>query len=703
MMWVDTTLKGLMAGVQSMVGTARFELALQSEGRNSVEADWQVISRFPDFREGFAAIANIASVAGWGDWKLVSLDRERSQCIFRVWNSWEGRYQKALGVSWGSAMLAGKMAGYCSRLFGTNCWAEQTSSIARGDEFDEFLVCPSQRSIEKEIESLLTTDEATRADMAVALKKLEGEIAERRRIQESLRESEERFRSLVETTSDWIWEVDRNAIYAYASPKVRDLLGYEPEEVVGRSFFDFMPSDEAVRTSDFFRGVAASGRPFAGHVNVNLHRDGRRVWLETSGVPVFDAEGKVLGYRGIGRDITERKHAEEVRSQLEAQVQHSQKLESLGVLAGGIAHDFNNLLVAVLGNADLLLREFSEGSPAREKVEDIAKASRRAAELCQQMLAYSGKGRFVVEPLRLSDLVSEMAQMLEVSISKKVALEYDFDDCLPAIEADATQVRQIVLNLITNASEAIGDQRGAIRVMTRVVDVSSAFACATHPPEELPAGRYVALEVADTGCGMDAEVREKMFDPFFTTKFTGRGLGLAAVLGIVRGHGGAVDVSSEPGRGTTFRVLFPALEDRPGATRRDADREASQWQGSGMVLLVDDEPAVRRLGSRMLESLGFTAVTARDGVEAVELLREHRDRIRCVVLDLTMPQMDGEETFQELRAIRQEVPVILSSGYAEQDATQKFSGKGLSGFIQKPYELDALGAVLRRVLGGAAR
>jgi two-component system cell cycle sensor histidine kinase/response regulator CckA len=662
-----------------------------------------VISRFPDFRKGFEAIANIAAVAGWGDWKLVSLDRQKAECVFRVWNSWEGRYQLALGVSWGSAMLAGKMAGYCSKLFRTNCWAEQTASVARGDEFDEFFVCPSQRSIEKEIESLLTTDEATRADMAVALKKLETEITERRRAQESLRESEERFRSLVETTSDWIWEVDRNGAYAYASPKVRDLLGYAPEEVIGRSFFDFMPPEEAARTSDFFRHVAAAGRPFAGHVKVNLHRDGRRVWIETSGVPVFDAAGSVLGYRGIDRDITERKHAEEIQRQLEAQVQHSQKLESLGVLAGGIAHDFNNLLVAVLGNADLLLRELSEGSPAREKVEDIARASRRAAELCEQMLAYSGKGRFVIEPLQLSALVSEMAQMLEISISKKVALEYDFDEDLPAVEADATQVRQIVLNLITNASEAIGDQRGTIAVRTRVVDVAPEFGSATPSAEALPAGRYVALEVTDTGCGMDAEVREKIFDPFFTTKFTGRGLGLAAVLGIVRGHGGGVDVSSEPGRGTAFRVLFPASEDRLAARGRDVDREASRWQGSGTVLLVDDEPAVRRLGSRMLESLGFLTVTARDGVEAIDLLRGHRDRITCVILDLTMPQMDGKETFRELRAIRPEVPVVLSSGYAEQDATQDFVGKELAGFIQKPYELDTLRAVLRRAIGGVER
>ncbi len=442
MMWVDTTLAGLMSGVQAMVGTERFVLALQSEGRKSVEADWQVISKFPDFREGFKAIANIAAVAGWGNWEMTFLDQDQRECRFRVKDSWEGCYQKALGVCWGSGMLAGKMAGYCSKLFGTNCWAEQTAFIAKGDVYDEFVVKASLRSIEHEIESLLATDEATRADMAVALRKLEKEIAKRTRMEEALRQSEERyrtlveeafdgifirreegtiifanqrlhemlgyhrgeleglakwriyhpdyrevtrdralarfsgenpphqyeikllrkdgstfdgeirarlttlpdgrgiqvwirditdrkqaekalqeseekFRNLVETTSDWIWETDADGKYTYASPRVRDLLGYEPDEVIGRKPFDFMPPDEAERLAAKFAYTSKDRRPFFNWENANLRKDGRRVILETSGVPRLDPRGNLLGYRGIDRDITERKQTGEALQESE--------------------------------------------------------------------------------------------------------------------------------------------------------------------------------------------------------------------------------------------------------------------------------------------------------------------------------------------------------------------------------------------------
>jgi len=311
MMWVDTTLAGVMAGVQAMVGTERFALALQSEGRKSVEADWKVISKYPDFKEGFKAIANIATVAGWGKWELISLDRKKKECLFRVMNSWEGRYQKALGVCWGSGMLAGKMAGFCSRLFGNNCWAEQKSFIAKGDAYDEFVVKPSPRSIEKEIDNLLASDNASRADMAVALRKLEKEIAGRNMVEEALRKSEERFRALTESTSDWIWEIDSNGVYTYSSPRIKDTLGYEPREIIGRTPFDLMPPDEAERLSGIFHCILDSRKPFAALENANMHKDGRLIILETSGVPILDRDGNFSGYRGIDRDITDRKKAED--------------------------------------------------------------------------------------------------------------------------------------------------------------------------------------------------------------------------------------------------------------------------------------------------------------------------------------------------------------------------------------------------------
>jgi len=405
--------------------------------------------------------------------------------------------------------------------------------------------------------------------------------------------------------------------------------------------------------------------------------------------------------RSLAAEIEQRKQAEQQRRHLEEQVRHAQKLESLGVLAGGIAHDFNNLLMVILGNAALALDGLPANAPHREPITEIEKASRRAADLCGQMLAYSGKGAFRIELTDLSELVEEMAHMLEISISKKAALRYEFGRGLPAIAVDATQVRQVVLNLITNASEAIGERDGVIAIKTRVVECDHEDLAGSYLNESLSAGTYVCLEVKDTGQGMDRVTRQRLFDPFFSTKFAGRGLGMAAVIGIIRGHEGAIKVRSEPGIGTTIQALFPA------AARPDRSLEATSISDdvcdggtTGTVLLVDDEAAVRRVGARMLETLGYVVVTASDGIEALSALTAARDEIVCVLLDLTMPHLDGEETCRELRNIRADIPVIVSSGYNAQDVTQRFAGLNQVEFIQKPYSIAALGSVLREMLGG---
>jgi signal transduction histidine kinase/CheY-like chemotaxis protein len=401
-----------------------------------------------------------------------------------------------------------------------------------------------------------------------------------------------------------------------------------------------------------------------------------------------------------GLDITERKQAEEERRRLQERMQESQRLESLGVLAGGIAHDFNNLLMIVLGNADLALRDLSPVSPARDRLIEIEHGARRAADLCRQLLGYSGRGRFVIEPIDLSELVEEMAHMLEMSISKRAVLRYDLSKGLPAVVADATQMRQIVMNLIINASEAIGERSGVISIATGAMECDRRYLSGTYLGEDLPEGRYVYMEVSDTGCGMTKDVRERLFEPYFTTKATGRGLGLAAVLGIVRGHKGAIKIYSEEGKGTTMKVLLPVSDVPALARQQGAGTEPEEWTGSGTVLLVDDEETVRAVAGQMIERAGFDVITAQGGREAVEIYRERRDEITCVVLDLTMPHMSGEECFRELRRMDKDVRVILSSGYTEQDATERFAGKGLAGFIQKPYELAQLKDKLRECLGG---
>jgi CheY-like chemotaxis protein len=365
--------------------------------------------------------------------------------------------------------------------------------------------------------------------------------------------------------------------------------------------------------------------------------------------------------------------------------------------------------MVILGNADLALEELSPHAPARESIREIEKASKRAAELAKQMLAYSGKGRFVIEPIHLNEFVEEMSHLFEVSISKKAVLKFNFADSLPSFDGDATQIRQIIMNLLTNASEAIGDENGVIALSTGAMDCDRAYLDGVNETlragldDPLPEGLYTYVEVADTGCGMDKETIEKIFDPFFTTKFTGRGLGMAAVLGIVRGHKGAIKIYSEVGKGTTFKVLFPAdvaPEEDQGLpqTQRGANEDAPVPRLSGTVLIADDEETVCAVAKQMLEHMGLSVLTASGGREAVELLREHADEIDCVLLDLTMPHMDGEQAFRELRRIRPDIKVILCSGYSEQDATQRFAGKSLAGFLQKPYTIAALRGKFEEVL-----
>ena len=482
------------------------------------------------------------------------------------------------------------------------------------------------------------------------------------------------------------------------------VTGYSDEELTGKYGPDFFEGKD--KTLIGKRMVKVFDEGFAYAEAELVTKDGRRIPYHFTGVrKTFSGKNHLVG---LGMDITDRKRAEEQRLDLERQVQHAQKLESLGVLAGGIAHDFNNLLMVILGNTDLALDELSPHAPARENIREVEKAAKRAAELSKQMLAYSGKGRFVVEPINLNEFVEEMAHLLEISISKKAVLKYNFADNLPPIDGDATQIRQIIMNLITNASEAIGDESGVIALSTGAMDCDRAYLDGVNDvlraglDEPLPEGIYTYLEVADTGCGMNAETIQKIFDPFFSTKFTGRGLGMAAVLGIVRGHGGAIKIYSEPGKGTTFKVLFPAGESlENGAVIQRRDNSASEaWQGRGTVLIADDEETVRAVGKQMLDRMGFEVLMAADGREAVEIFGDHADEIDCVLLDLTMPHMDGEQAFRELRRLRPDVTVILCSGYNEQDATQRFAGKGLAGFVQKPYNMAKLRKQLMEVLPG---
>ena len=787
----------------------------------------------------------------------------------------------------------------------------------------------------------------------IGLHGVDQDVTERVAAVDALRESEEKFRNLVEIASDWIWEVDEQGVYTYASPKVRDILGYEPEELMGKTPFYLMPTDEAVRVSGIFKRLRESRGPISLLENINLHKDGHVVVLETSCVPLLDAHGAVHGYRGIDRDITEhrrseallkdseekyraivestaewiwemdlagrftfsnaacqamlgycpeelcsmssmdlihendradvlerltrhvqertgwtgwvlrwrhkngeyrwldcnaspildvqgllsgyrgsdrditerkraeerqaeserkyrnlfdaatdaifildldghfidvnktaytrlgytreemlslqvsqvdtpdhaarvrermadiqgrgmvvfeaahrrkdgsvmpvevnarlldyegrkvyfsvirditeRKKAEEEKLQMERRLLHAQKLESLGVLAGGIAHDFNNLLMAILGNLDMALLKLSPVSSARENIHQALQATHRSAELARQMLAYSGKGAFVVKRMDLSELVEENAHLLKASIPKNVVLKINLQQPLPAVDADPAQLQQVVMNLITNGSEAIGEQTGVITLSTGITDADDSYLRRSRTDEVPPAGRFVYLEVADTGCGMDAATRQRLFDPFFTTKTMGRGLGMSAILGIVRGHRGAIIVDSETGEGTTIRVLLPAAPiDAAPAQRSGTTAAASAGSTialfAGTVLVVDDEEIVRDVCREMLSACGVQVLTAEDGDEALEVFRKEGAGIDCVLLDLSMPKKDGMAVCREMLEIRPDAKIILSSGYHDQEIIRRGSQEGLAGFIPKPYTLDNMMTVLGPVL-----
>ena len=414
-----------------------------------------------------------------------------------------------------------------------------------------------------------------------------------------------------------------------------------------------------------------------------------------------DRSGEITHYVTIARDISERIKAEQEQKAIQAQIEHTQRLESLGVLAGGIAHDFNNILTAIMGNADLAQRAAGHEQNNQKYLGNIITSSEKAAELCRQMLAYSGKGKFVIKSIDLSSMVREITSLLEVSIGKAVRLQYDLAQHIPAIEADPAQLQQVIMNLVINASDAIGEHSGVISIRTGMIHVDHHYQAAVSLNEPLPEGDYVFLEVSDTGCGMDQQTQDKIFEPFYTTKFTGQGLGMSAVLGIIRGHQGAIHLYSEPGQGTLFKVFFPASDQpltRPDASDETRLEEQQNSAISGTILIVDDEESIRETATAILEDMGLQTLTAIDGQHALEVYREHAQEIRLVLLDMTMPRMDGKRCFSELRQMNPDIKVILSSGYSEQDAMHPFLAYDATAFVQKPYTPEMLEKKIHAIL-----
>ena len=524
---------------------------------------------------------------------------------------------------------------------------------------------------------------------------IEHEVAERTA---ELSESRRQLHSLVQALPGMAYRgrYEKELTVLYASEGTLALTGYAPEELIsGRvQFREIISPDDLAHVRERTRAALDDHSAF--EVEYRIHaRDGREKWVLSRGRGIYADDGRLLFFEGLAIDITARKQAEAAKIAIERKLLESQKLESLGLLAGGIAHDFNNLLAGILGNANLARFVPGVGADVADHLRKIEAAAARAAELCQQMLAYSGRGRFVIEAVDLGRLVRDTLPLLKSSIPTHANLELMLAPEPTVVMADSTQIRQIVMNLILNAADALGAVGGDIVVSTGRRLVDGEFLAAARVGETLAPGEYVFFEVRDTGCGMSPDTLAKIFDPFFTTKFTGRGLGLAAVLGIVRGHGGGLRVQSEPGRGSTFTLLLPPTTERlhvPGET------SATPWRRAGKILVIDDEAPVRDVAAELIRTFGFTVVTAVDGTDGIARFREDPSGFDLVFLDLTMPGLDGGETLVGLRAIAPAVRVLLVSGYSENERIAQLAAGGPLLFMQKPFTRGKLERKLREIL-----
>ena len=528
------------------------------------------------------------------------------------------------------------------------------------------------------------------------------DIAERKQAELALRTSEDRFRTLAMASPLAIFLTDARGDCTFVTPRMIDLWGAPVSTLLGRGFLDAAHPDDRARVHLAWQKAVRDGGELSMEYRV-LRPDGEVRWVCERTASHRDG-ALVTGFVGTVEDISAQKAAADDRRRLEAQMQHAQKLESLGVLAGGIAHDFNNLLVGILGNASVAREEAEPGTPTEELLGDIETAAKRAAELTTQLLAYAGKGRFNVQPLDISAAVRETSSLLQSAISKRAALSLELREGLPHIAADATQVRQVIMNLLTNASDALEDRYGEIALRTGIMLADVEYLAECLGADGVEPGEFVFVELSDTGVGMNVATLARIFDPFFTTKFTGRGLGLAATLGIVRGHRGALRVVSRLGDGTTFRVLFPVAESLEPSSR--TPQPVVSIGRTGTILVVDDEYTVRDVLQRMLTRSGYRVICAEDGDEGLRLFAEHEASISAIVLDVTMPRLSGTDVLADLRGRGKNVPVVLASGYTSESFEPAAAGTNAPIFVQKPFVtadlLAGIDAALARCLAGSA-
>jgi len=514
-------------------------------------------------------------------------------------------------------------------------------------------------------------------------------ITERKRAEAALRASEASWRGLFNSVSEAVYILSLDGRFLDVNRGAEAMYGYTRGEIIGLAPEDLSaPGRNDLEAHGALLAAAAAGTPQRFEW-WGQRRDGTVILKEVSlsrGV-YFGQEVLVA----VARDVTEQR-------QMQARLLQASKVESLGLMAGGVAHDFNNILTVILGHLDLALRHTPVDSPAAAGLRDASQAAQRAADLCRQMLAYTGKAPFVVRPTDLNELARETALILAPLVPPHVHVTLAPEPGLPAVDANVTELRQVLMNLLLNAVEAIGDRPGTVRVLTETSTVGQDWLDETLPDRGLNAGPYVCLRVIDDGCGIPEAVLPRILDPFYTSKFTGRGLGLSVVRGIVVAHRGFIHIDTEVGRGTVFSVCLPACAQTAAAPAPAPVAEL--WRGAGTVLVIDDESGMRTVTARLLRELGFDAITASSGEEALALGPDRLRALTAVVLDYSMPEMDGAQTVPALRAAGCDAPIVLCSGYTECAADPATVDLGLAGFLRKPYRLNDLRRTLRDALAG---
>lgn len=510
------------------------------------------------------------------------------------------------------------------------------------------------------------------------------DVTQQKETELALREQEKRFETLASRSTDWIWEFDEDGIFTYSSPRIKELLGYEPEEIVGKSAFDLIPADEVARVRAEFKSLKEARASFSSLTNINQHKDGHLISLESSGVPIIDEDGIFRGYRGIDRDISERRN-------LEAQLRHMQKMEAMGTLAGGIAHDFNNILAVLLGYAEMLKIDVAENDKGRRHLAEVVRAGQRAKNLVTQILSFSRVLEQEKYPLRLHQLVAEIERFLRATIPSTIEIVRQVDSEEDVILADPTQIHQVIMNLATNAAQAMNESGGRLTFRISTVQIDRTQSASVAP------GNYVKLLVEDTGCGIAPEHVGRVFDPYFTTKPVGEGtgLGLSVVHGIVQSHDGAIRIINRPGRGTTFEVVFPQIDALP---QQELVKSSVLATGSGHILYVDDERSLVALGAEMLSELGYRVTTETDSRAALELFCADPYNYDLVITDQTMPKLTGDQLTGKLLQLRPELPVILCTGFSSQINREQALAIGVRDFLQKPIEVAELSATVSRAL-----